>query len=326
MKIIALLVLPVAVAVSFVWFQPRQYEARATLWALKPYSVIGATGAESVDTYSTYATTQATALTELLQTNAFDTSVANQTDLASTFDAATRADPTKLSDAIRQELSLKVTVTPVGQYLYEITYDNKDRGIAKQVVAAVVQEFGAVAPSYSVVGGNQLMQTYQKELADAEKADSAATKAAAAYLLSHPGATPQNDPTYSELFQAEQGTHADVADLQGTITKLNQSLAASGGSDSLYTVIDAPSVSSQPISRTKTLGLGGGVGLAIGLLAVTILLVALRRRDRSAYSADDLRRITGVPVMIELPDLPRSVIAASQGDPTLRALTGARRS
>jgi uncharacterized protein involved in exopolysaccharide biosynthesis len=316
MKFIALLVIPIIIALTIVWVQPRQYEATATLWALQRYSVIGATGPEA-NLYATPASTQATALEELLQTRSFDLDVANETNLASAFDAATRADPNKLDDAIVQEISTKVISSAVGVNLYQITYDNKDPRIAKQIVSAVLDQFGVSATSFSIAEGKQLLQIYNDQLTQAQKASDDATKAAASYFVDHPNATTATDPIYSQLLQQARGAQANVANLQGQITKLDQSLATSAnGSISLYKIVDEPRVDGRPISRVKTLALGGGIGVAVGLLAITLLLVALMRRDRSAYSSDDLRRIIDLPVALELPQFSSAIVAATMRRPT----------
>lgn len=310
-KAIGLLVIPVIIALGIVWVQPRQYQAAATLWALQRYSVIGATGPEA-NLYATPASTQATALTELLQTRTFDLAVAKETNLASSFDAATRADPNTLNDAIVKEISTKVVPTPVGFNLYEIDYTSKDPQIAKQVITAVVSQFGAAATSFSTEAARQLIQTYQDELTQAEKSANTATEASTNYLLDHPRATAATDPVYSQLLQQAQGAQANVGSLEGKITSLNQQLATVGdGSQGLYTVVDAPRVNTQAVSRLKTIELGAGIGVAVGLLAVTLLLVALARRDRSVYAPEDLRRIMDLPVALEIPELPGMIVAAA---------------
>ncbi len=322
-KILGLLIIPVIIALAIVLVQPRQYEASTTLWALQRYSVIGATGPEA-NLYATPASTQATALTDLLQTRTFDLAIAQETDLAKTFDAATRADTNNLDDAIVKELSTKVIPVAVGTFLYQITYDNKSPKIAKQVISAVVDQFAVAATGFSVVEAKQLLQIYGNELTQAQTSANAATQAAADYVNAHPRATAQTDPIYNQLLQQVQGAQANVASLQGHITTLNQQLATNGGSASLYKVVDAPLVSNQPISRTKTIELGGGIGLAVALLAITLLLVAFSRRDRSVYSLDDLHRIIGIPVALELPELLAAVAFEAEARFTLGERVGVR--
>ncbi|HEU0026291.1 MAG TPA: hypothetical protein VFQ25_04175 [Ktedonobacterales bacterium] len=325
--IAALLIIPIVTALAFVWAQPRQYEGTATLWALQRYSVIGATGPEA-DLNSTPASTQVTALTELLQAHSFDLAVAKQTDLASTFDAATRADPRKLNDAIEHELSTKVIPTAVGYNLFQITYDNKSPKIAQQVVAAVVGEFEAQATSFSIAEAKQLIQAYQGQLLQAKQAASEATRVAANYAASHPGAQAFTDPAYSQLLQQAQAAQTNADALQANINQLQSQLATVGnGTGGLYSIVDAPNVDSKPVSRAKGFLLGGGIGLAVGLLVTTLLLVALMRRDRSIYSSEDLRRLIQLPITLELTELPSDVAAAvaAPAQPALLERIQARR-
>jgi hypothetical protein len=65
--LLMLLAVPLLIAVGIMYLQPRQYEASATLIALRRYEVVGATGPES-DLTATPAVTQAAAITEILQT------------------------------------------------------------------------------------------------------------------------------------------------------------------------------------------------------------------------------------------------------------------
>ena len=307
LQLAIMILAPILIALLVVMAQPRAYEASTTLWALQRYSVIGATGPEA-DLTATPASTQATAVQELLQTRSFSLSVANETGLASTFPAATRNNVNALNDALFTEISKNVRVTPNGYNLYQIVYDNKDPKIAEQVIAAVVDRFGAAATQFSVAEAKQLLLTYAGQLGQAQTTSTNATQAASKYLAAHSGATAQNDPVYSQLLNQAQADQTNVLNLQATIAQLNQQLATVGnGSGGLYSVIDAPAVGDRPVSRLKTLLLGGGIGLAVALLGCTIYLVMLLRQDRTAQSSTDLRRATEYPVLLEIPYLPATV-------------------
>lgn len=301
---VTLLIIPTVIGVGIMYFQPRQYEASATLWALQRYSVVGPTGIEA-DLTATEASTQATALQELLQTRSFDQTVAQKSGLDASFPSSTRNNPSKLAAAVIQEMTTKVIVTPGSSNLFTITYDNKNPNLAQRVVTEIVDQYGVMATGFSATSAQQLIQTYQSELGAAEKTANDATQSAAAYARIHPFSTQQNDPTYNQLLLQAQNAQANVGNLQNLIITTQQNLATV---DALYKVVDAPSVDMQGVSRTKNLLLGGGVGLAVGLLAVTLLLVAFLRRDRSPHSPDDLRRLIEVPVALELPELPAKVL------------------
>lgn len=309
LQLAIMMIVPILIALAVVMLQPRAYEASTTLWALQRYSVIGATGPEA-DLTATPASTQATALQELLQTRSFSLSVANETQLASTYPASTRDNVNTLNDALFSEISKNVRVTPSGYNLYQVVYDNKNPQIAQQVIAAVVDRFGAEASQFSVVEAKQLLLTYAGQLNQAKTTSTNATEAASKYLATHPASTAQNDPVYSQLLIQAQADQANVLNLQATIAQINQQLATVGnGSGGLYSVIDAPAVGDKPVSRLKTLLLGGGIGLAVALLGCTIYLVMLLRQDHTAQASTDLRRVTTYPVLLEIPYLPATTMS-----------------
>src|SRR5258708_15324201 len=81
--LLLLIVLLPSVSIAVVYFLPRTYQTTASLWALRRYDIIGATGPET-NVYATPADTQATALTEFLQTRTTALTIAKTTNLAST--------------------------------------------------------------------------------------------------------------------------------------------------------------------------------------------------------------------------------------------------
>src|SRR5581483_9358244 len=106
-----------------------------------------------------------------------------------------------------------------------------------------------------------------------------------------------------------QQTQQKVQDLQNIITVLEQQIADHTTiADGLYRVLDAPTVPTKPASRTKTLLIGGGAGLMLGLIAGALLVVLLLRSDRKIYTRDDIHQVTASPVVMELPRLsPKAV-------------------
>ena len=95
---------------------------------------------------------------------------------------------------------------------------------------------------------------------------------------------------------------AVVVTLQNDINAINQQLAVLGsGASGLYTVIDAPSVPSRPVSRTNTLALTGGIGLAVGLIVAIGYFLILARLDESLYSRADMPEGISYPVLIQIP-------------------------
>ena len=302
-QMVILLLVPTVIGTAVALIQPRVYEASANIWAVQRYSIIGATGPEA-DMSATPASTQATALTELLQTRSFSLAVAGEADLKSTMSAATRSNAATLNDALFSEISKNVKVIPVSANLYQITYDSQYPAMAKRVVAAVVDNFGTVANTFSTVEGRQLLSIYNDQLTQAKATQATALQNAADYLRQHRTATTSNDPTYAQLYNQQVAAQSAVLTLENKITTLTQNIATMGtGSSQLYLVVDAPSVGDRPISRVKTVAVDAGLGLAVALLICTIYLVLLLRQDRAIYSPSDLRRSTSLPVVLELPYL-----------------------
>lgn len=312
--ILLLVLLPIiGLAVGFVL--PRSYQAQASLWANQRYAVIGATGTES-DLLSTPAETQATALNELLQTRVFALEVANQTHLADTLSAAVQADHNARDDALVQDITGRVLVQAQGTNLFTVSYTDKSAQIAQQVVAAVIKSFGDQSQGLSVIEGQNLLQAYQAQLPAAEKAADSAAKAEAQYINQHPTETPAqlaNDPQYSLLHAQTQQAQATLQNLRAQIATLQQEIGlASGGSSSLFQVLDQPTVPVRPVSRTRTLIMAGGGGAALALLACAIYLALLVRRDRALYTPAEVQRATELRVLLQLPALPTSTVSASR--------------
>lgn len=312
--ILLLVLLPIlGAAVGFML--PRSYQAQASLWANQRYAVIGATGSES-DLLATEAGTQVTALNELLQTRVFALQVANQTQLINTLSPAVKADPNARDDALVQDISGRVLVATQGTYVYTISYTDKSPEIAQQVVAAVIKSFGEQSQGLSVIEGQNLLQAYQAQLPAAEKAADAAAQAEAQYINQHPTETAAqltNDPQYSLLHAKTQQAQATLQNLRTQIATLQQEIGLlSGGPSTLFTVLDQPTAPVRPVSRTKTLIMAGGGGVALALLACALYLALLVRRDRALYTPAEVQRATELRVLLQLPALPTSTVSASR--------------
>jgi uncharacterized protein involved in exopolysaccharide biosynthesis len=308
-QLIALLVVPLIIALGIVLTQPRQYEASATIWALRRYEVVGATGAES-DLNASAAETQATAITEILQTKTFALAIARQANLASTYSASARSNQDQLDSAMFDDLSTHVTATPVGAYIVSITYDNKRPDIAKAVVKAVIDEYGTSAAAFATSESKQLLLIYQEQLQQAQDASKKATAAAATYLRENPGADTNKDPQYEALATAATNAVGNVTQIQGQIDTINNTIQTIGvGSNTLFKVVDQPAAGVNPISRSKTLIEGVAIGAVVGLLACIIFIVIMMRRDRSIYSVADLQKITEAPVLLQIPHMPSRILA-----------------
>ena len=285
LQLLILLILPPIIAVAVAYFMtPRTYQSTASVWALQRYFVIGATGPES-NLEAFPAQTQATALTELLQTRTFALAVAQNINLAPTLGLSKSAmnDPRQLQDALYYDISQHIVVTPSAYNLYYISYTNHDPQIAQQVVKAAITIFGSQGLGLSVLRGQNLLVSYQIQLANVQKDAENAVTAETRYVTANPNARQEDDPEYANLDVKRIQAEAAVQNIQDIINTIQQSISTQGtGANNLFKVIDVPQTGT-PLPRSKNYLVGGGVGLGIALLACTIYLVILVRRDRTIF-------------------------------------------
>ena len=300
-------VLPMlGLAVAY-FLTPLNYECTASLWALRRYEIIGATGPES-DLQSTPAQTQATALAELLKTRVFDLTVANATDLASTLDPSVQSDRQKRDNAMFNEIALHVQVVPVEYNLFSISYANHNPAVAQQVVKSVIESYGLQSLGFSAITGKIALEEYSTQLVKAQQDANTAAHAEAQYRQQHPNLTQNdllNDPQYALLQVQTQQAQTTLGNIKNQIATINQEISLVGtGADSLYKVLDVPAVPDVPQSRLKQSLYGGGTGLGVALLACILYVIIVVRRDRAVYTASDLQRINAhYPVAMQLPVL-----------------------
>lgn len=317
-QLLILFILPLGISAAVVHFTPRQYQSEAMLLALHRFDILSATSIDNAD-LATPAETQATTLSELLATRSFDIAVGQDAHLDATLDAATRANPQQRDDAIYADISAHVLTQALGYNLFSITYTNTNPQVAQQVVAAVVHHYGLASQSVVANEGQNLLPTYQTQLAQAQNAAQSATAAEQTYIQAHPGITQtqlQSDPQYQQLVTQAQQAQQNVQNLQAIVTSLQQDISTHVlGAQGLYQVIDSPVASDKPLSQLKSLMLAGGIGLAIALLACTAFILLVMRRDQTIYSLRDLQKITTHAVVMELPQLSSRTVSQviSQG-------------
>ncbi len=328
-QLLALLVLLplIGVAITYVAV-PKKYQATASLWASQIYDT-GTGAANLTATPETPATSQVFALDEFLQTRSFALSVVQNIALVPTLQLSGDVlnDPRQLQDAVLSEISKNVQVAAQGTNLFVITYANKDPHIAQQIVQSVIDHYRMQIQSLSA--DETLLQSYQAELPAAQQEENAAIAAESQYLAAHPNLNPSDlstDPQYAQLDAHKVQAQNVVNSIQSSISSIEQKIfAQKDGANTLYNVIDAPQRPTHYQSRLKNYLTGGGVGLAMALLAVVLYLVILVRRDRAIYSADDIQEDGfEVPVVMQVPHLKPilvSLVAARGADNELPAMS-----
>jgi hypothetical protein len=267
------------------------------------------------DPSATPAQTQATALAQLLQTRTFALAVAHETALASTLslDANTIRNPQLLDDALVREISRNVQVASAGNNLFVVSYKNRDPKVAQQVVASVVHRYAIQARSTALDFGQQLLKDYQAQLTKTKHDLSAAQTAEAQYPSTHRESESQllADPQYILLHAQTVQAQAKLQDIQMSIDTIYKGIAQQGAdTNSLFEVIDAPVVAIQPVSRLQLLLAAGGIGLALALLASSLYIIILVRRDRAMYTPIDIQNLLALPVVAQLPHLAPTTISA----------------
>jgi capsular polysaccharide biosynthesis protein len=319
--LIIIVALPLISVVITYLVVPHTYMASASLWALRRYEIIGDTTIQP-NPPPTPADTQVAALSTLLQTRNFDLSVANQANLALTLDANISSSPTLRDQAMVDDIAKHVQVASQGDNLFTVVYTNRNAQIAQKVVTAVVQNFALQSAGFSQLQGQHLLDNYQKQLADAaQSADTAAAKETQ-YLAAHPQVARNilyAGPDYAQLFDPEYGIlHAQSLQTLSRLQAIQNQMATvqlevaeqAGNADTLFKVVDAPVVPTQPEGRSKSFLTYGGAGLGIALLACAIYIIVLVRGDQALYTKLDLRTMGLYPVVIQLPHVTSSDMLA----------------
>jgi len=307
-----LFVLLPLMSVGIIYFVvPHTYRSSGTLWALHSFEIIDLTATNS-NSLTTPADSQSSALSELLQTRAFALNVAHEANLASTLDQSVQADSERRDDALFQEISQHVLAQSQGNNLIVIAYANRNPLLAQQVVAAVIRNYSLQIQDLFLVQAQNLLSSYQTQLANAKKDVQAAAVAEANYLAANPNLTNpnlngnnlQNDPKYSQLHAQTQQAELAEQDIQTHLDDIKQEITAQGVTpESFFTVVDNPVATSLPESRSRDFIIAGGIGLFVAIIACALYIVILVRRDRAIYTARDLQNVTTYPVIMLVPRL-----------------------
>lgn len=301
-RLLLLVVVLPLVGLAIVYILPPSYQSTASLWALQVYDPTNTSGTYGNPT--TPASNQVITLTELLQSRTFALAVAKSTKVASTLNlnSSVLANSQLLDDALFNEISHHVQVAALGDNLYTVTYTNTNPEVAKQVVDAVVSNYNLQLRSSSLSDEDQLLLTLAKQDVNA------ATDAEGQYLLNHPnliesGVSPLKDPQYAALDLEKLKAQSILQMIEARITANKQQYGSQQNANNLFTVLDPPQVPIQPVSRVKSLLIGGSIGLGLAILACTVYILVSVRRDRTVHTVSDLQALTVYPILMQLPKL-----------------------
>lgn len=309
LQLLLLIILFPLIGLGVAYFLPRSYQSTASLWALRRYEIVGATGPES-NLLATPADTQSTSLTELLQSRTFALSVADEAGLASTLSPDIQANPLNRDDTMYTDISKGVLAASQGYNLYVVTYSNKNPYIAQKVVAAVIRNYSLQSVGFSVIEGQRLSQAYQKQLVQAKAANDAAVQAESQFIKDHPTmshADLLNDPQYAQLHSQTLQAQATLTGVQTNIATLDQEMSTLGNNSAdFFKVLDPPVIPDRAVSRTKVLLVAGGIGAGVGIVSCIVFLALMVRRDQTIRTKVDLQKVTAYPLIMQLPHLTRA--------------------
>ena len=316
-RLLFLIVVLSAIGVGVVYALPRSYTSTSKLWALRNYATDAADS--NPNSIVTPAQSQTKALTELLGTRVFALTVAHETPLLASALSLNGEEPALREEALFTDLSKHVQVVTEGDNLFTVSYTSTNPQVAQEVVASVIQNYSIQSRTFSTTENQSLfnlLKNYESQLAVAKHDLNAATTTENQFLAAHPNESQSqllNDTQYVQLHVRTVQSQTNLQDTQNSINTVSQEITTVQGLgvDSLFTTLDVPEVPSLPVSRTTQLIIGGSIGLGLALLACALYLFIIIRRDRSIYTAYDLRNTMPFPVVMNIPHVASTPLSQS---------------
>lgn len=303
-----LLLLLVATAVGTYYLARTQYEATARIWVDKP-ALDSVLDPNAPSTFVSPGQQQADKITQLLQTDSFVADILTNTTMA------TRLSNEADRDRVIKDVRGKLAVTPLGTNTVKITYSGSDPILCQQIVQGAIDQFRAWDLTSRVEQSAIESQFYQKQLQIYQDQADAAAKRVDDFQRDHPYPDPSS-PQYLELQGLQRESESARSLLNATLTKIEQANAANSLSDTSrqaeFQVLDAPAVPTRPAATLARLLEYVGLGLAASLAFLLCVIAFATWQDTTIRSADDLQRVTSVPLLDAIPHL-RADQSASGG-------------
>jgi len=296
-----LLLLIAATVVGTYYLARTQYEATARIWVDKP-ALDNVLDPNSPSGYVVSpGQQQADKLTQLVQTDSFVADILKNTN------ASARLESAPERDRVVKDVRSKLAITPFGTNTVKITYAGSDPVLCQQIVQGAIDQFRAWNLTARVEQSAIESQFYEKQLQIYQDQVNAATKRVDDFQRDHPYPDPSS-PQYLELQGIQRELESARALLNTTRTKIEQTNAANSLSDTSrqteFQVLDAPTVPNRPAATLTRLVeyLALGVLASFGLILCAVAFATWQ--DTTIRNADDLRRLTQVPLLDALPHLP----------------------
>ncbi len=307
--IVPILVLPVLTTI-YGRGQLMLYNTSALLYVDKP--VFLSAGDFGWNQYLSPAANEATAMSQLLQSESFVATVAQNTDLANVYDLTTRFG----RDAAFNHIVPEVSITPsdVGPNNLFIGVTDRSPHLALQIVQALLDQYATYYQNHHVDVDKQAITFYGQQLDAAQSQLAQDSAKLQEYLSAHPGEpnTSTNiDPTLAGLEQQVALDQNQVTTLQNQLASLHQDLeATSVGGSQLFKIQDPPQLPLAPTIQKKKLLMWAGYGLGGALGLVGLIVIGLTLLDRKVYTRYDLK-VIGDSLDLDLPAI--EVLPAIKG-------------
>ena len=294
-----LLLLLAATAVGTYYLARTQYEATARIWVDKP-ALDSVLDPNAPSTFVSPGQQQADKITQLLQTDSFVADILTNTTMAARL--SNDAD----RDRVIKEVRGKLAVTPLGTNTVKITYAGSDPILCQQVVQGTIDQFRAWDLTSRVEQSAIESEFYQKQLQIYQDQADAAAKRVNDFQQEHPYPDPTS-PQYLELQGLQRESESARSLLNATLTKIEQANAANSLSDTSrqaeFQVLDAPTVPARPAATLARLLEYIALGVAASLAFLFCVIAFATWQDTTIRNADDLERVTGVPLLEAIPHL-----------------------
>jgi uncharacterized protein involved in exopolysaccharide biosynthesis len=305
--LIALVGISLVVALGVSFSAPRVYQSTASLW----FQTNSLTGGQNVNQELSPAEAGVSLLQELLGTRGFCLEVAQGGPLYTYIAEHGSGSPVSkvlskltgggsatgqiLQNDVVADLQKNVSVVASGPQVVTVSFNAANPVVAEATVNSLIKQFS----SQVLTQLTAQQKLYEQQLSQALLQEQDANAAVARYLSQHPDleqSVPPPDPTYASLQQVAAQAQERYTQLLAAYDQLllQQNTGPSSGA---FRVMDDPIIPIKPLSRIKTLGLGAGGGLAIGLILCGVTLVLLVASNRGFDAPADVERALGLKVV-----------------------------
>ncbi len=277
-----------------------QYQSTARIWIDKPLldSVLDRGGGYG---YAAPAAQQSGKLYQLVQTDSFITAIIKRTSLAGQLTGVPDHDRA-LFAAVRTNLAIGV----LGGNTITIVFSGPDPALCQQIVQGTIDQFRAWSLEVSGEQTAVERQYHQTQLKIYEDQMNAAAKRLEEHQQKFPRPEAGSPEAYDQVRLQREGdsarevyaaakTKIDQASLVDTLAEKNRQAE--------FQVLDKPNVPQLPAPALKKLikYLVLGFGASFGMVFAAIILATWH--DTAVRTSDDLKRLTGAPVLEVLPGL-----------------------